>query len=318
MSDISLRTRVLTLPHILVIVGPTASGKSALALEVAKLFPAEIISADSRQVYKHLTIGTAKPTEEELRSVPHHFINIREPDEKFTAGDFQEQGRTIISQILDRKKLPIVCGGSGLYVQGLIDGFFEQPEFTKKVRSTLEARLKKEGADALYNDLRNVDPASAAAMDATKFRRVIRALEVYYETGVPISQFHSNHKKDGLYNAVWIGLEWEREELYRRINSRVDGMIREGFIDEVRHLQSSGFDDRFQALQTVGYKEAYQYLRNEISYERMIELMKQNTRRFAKRQMTWFRKEFRIQWYRISAGKEIPIIASKTLKKFHR
>ena len=305
-----------SLPHLLVIVGPTASGKSALALEVAKHIPAEIISADSRQVYKHLDIGTAKPTEEVLKSTPHHFIDIHEPNEKFNAGDFQGQGRNIISQILDRKKLPIVCGGTGLYVQALIDGFFEQPEFTKKVRSTLEARLKNEGAEALYDELRNVDPKSAATMDATKFRRVIRALEVFYETGVPISQFHSNHTKDSLYNAVWIGLEWKREELYRRINSRVDKMIQEGFINEVRHLQSLGFDDRFQALQTVGYKEAYQYLRNEISYERMVELMKQNTRRFAKRQMTWFRKEKRIQWFRLHREIEIENIAQKILLQF--
>ncbi len=313
-SDISLHTRVFTLPHILVIAGPTASGKTSLALEVAKILPAEIISADSRQVYRHLTIGTAKPTGEELKSVPHHLIDICEPDERFTAGDFQARGRKIIKQILERRKFPIVCGGTGLYVRALIDGFFEQPEFSKNVRHDLEARLKTEGAESLYNELRTVDPESAAAMDATKFRRVIRALEVYYETGIPISQFHSNHKKDELYNSVWIGLEWDRTELYRRINSRVDAMIAKGFVDEVRHLLSSGFDDRFQA---VGYKETFQFLRNEISYERMIELMKQNTRRFAKRQMTWFRKEKRIQWYPVSNGDEVKGIAKKIAKKFH-
>jgi len=307
---------VSSLPHILVIVGPTASGKTILALEAAKQIPSEIISADSRQVYKHLNIGTAKPTDEELKSVPHHFINIREPNEKFNAGDFQEIGRKTIPEILSRKKLPIICGGTGLYILALIDGFFEQPEFTKNVRTELEKRLKEEGADSLYTELQKVDPVSASSMDATKFRRVIRALEVYYETGIPISQFHSTHKKDELYNAEWIGLQWERAELYRRINLRVDRMLAEGFLDEVKQLQALGFDDRFQALQTVGYKEAFQYLRNEISYERMIELMKQNTRRFAKRQMTWFRKEGRIKWLKVTQENELKTIALKVATHF--
>ncbi len=306
----------MNLPKILVIVGPTASGKTSLALQIAKDIPSEIISTDSRQVYKFLDIGTAKPTKLELAEVPHHCIDIREPDEKFNAGDFQTVGRKAIADILQRKKLPIVCGGTGLYVQAVIDGFFEQPEFTGEVRVTLEERVAAEGKELLYKELQKLDPVSAQTMDATKYRRVIRALEVFYETGVPISQFHAGHKKDQLYNATWIGLNWERSILYKRINDRVDKMISDGFLNEVKRLRSMGYDDRFQALQTVGYKEAFQHIRGEISYERMVELMKQNTRRFAKRQMTWFRKEQRIRWYNITSEDEHNDITRRIIKKF--
>lgn len=304
-----------TLPTVIVIVGPTASGKTALALHVAQLVSAEVISADSRQIYKHLNIGTAKPAPCELELVPHHFIDALEPDRKFNAGDFQEQGRKVIAEILERKKLPVIVGGTGLYVQAIIDGFFEQPEISGEVREQLEKRLKREGQEVLYKELQSVDPESAAAMDATKYRRVIRALEVFYETGTPISEFHRQHNVKKIYHTKYFGLNWERSKLYERINSRVDKMLANGFLDEVKQLRKMGFDDRFQSLQTVGYKEAFAFLRNEISKERMIELMKQNTRRFAKRQMTWFRREQRITWFDIAGEDQIPEIAENIIKQ---
>lgn len=284
------------LNEILVIVGPTASGKTALALKIAQLLPCEIISADSRQLYRHLTIGTAKPSPEELRSVPHHGIDLIDPDRPFNAGDFQLYGRKTADEIISRNRLPVLAGGTGLYVRAMVDGFFEQPEMTGEYRAVLELRMASEGKDALYKELQSVDPDSAATMDPTKFRRVIRALEVYYETGTPISQFHKDHVVQPVYRARFFGLLWDRAALYARIEERVDRMLAAGFIDEVQRLISMGYDDRFQSLQTVGYKEAFAYLRNEITYARMVELMKQNTRRFAKRQMTWFRKEERITW----------------------
>ena len=303
-----------TLPTVIVIVGPTASGKTALALEIAKHLPSEILSADSRQIYKHLNIGTAKPSPHELEMVPHHFIDALEPDRKFNAGDFQEQGRKVIAEILERKKLPFIVGGTGLYVQAVIDGFFDQPEISGEVREQLEKRLAREGKEALYKELKTVDPDSAASMDATKYRRVIRALEVYYETGTPISEFHRQHDVKKIYHAKYFGLNWERSKLYERINSRVEKMLANGFLDEVKQLRKMGFDDRFQSLQTVGYKEAFAFLRNEISKERMIELMKQNTRRFAKRQMTWFRREHRITWFDISGEDQINMISQKIIE----
>ncbi len=304
-----------TFPRILVLVGPTASGKTALALSIAKKFPSEIISADSRQIFRQLTIGTAKPRKQELDQVPHYFIDLLEPDQKFNAGDYQEQGRKVISEILEKGNLPIIVGGTGLYVQAIVDGFFEQPEISGEIRKELEERLAREGKDALYKELQTIDHESASTMDSTKFRRVIRALEIYYETGIPISQFHKQHKINKMYNAHFYGLNWERSVLYERINDRVERMFREGFLDEVKHLKMNGFDDRYQSLQTVGYKEAFAFLRNEITKERMIELMKQNTRRFAKRQMTWFRKEERIQWFDISSEDQIEEIAEGIVKQ---
>ncbi|MFA6467868.1 MAG: tRNA (adenosine(37)-N6)-dimethylallyltransferase MiaA [Bacteroidota bacterium] len=302
-----------SLPEILVIVGPTASGKTALALTIARKLPSEIISADSRQVYKQLNIGTAKPTPEELRFVPHHFIDLIEPDKKFNAGDFQVQGRAVIAEIVARGNMPIIVGGTGLYIQALVDGFFELPEISGKVRERLERRLLKDGKDVLYEELASVDPASAALMDASKYRRVIRALEVFYETGTPISQFHQLHAVQKIYDSRFVGLLWERSILYDRINKRVEAMFAAGFLGEVKELKKANYDDRFQSLQTVGYKEAFAYLRHEITRERMIELMKQNTRRFAKRQMTWFRKEQRIQWFNISGNQEIDTIADQII-----
>jgi tRNA dimethylallyltransferase len=307
---------VESLPNIAVIVGPTASGKTSLALHLAQRVPSEILSADSRQIYKHLTIGTAKPTPQELRQVPHHFIDLLEPDRSFNAGDFQEQGRACIAQIISRGKLPIVAGGTGLYVRAVVDGFFEQPEISGRVRRTLETRLETEGKQALYDELRSVDPESAAGMDATKFRRVLRALEVFHETGTPISSFHRQHTVQAVYNARFFGLQWDRAVLYDRINKRVDRMLETGFLDEVRRIRDLGYDDRFQALQTVGYKEAFAFLRNEITMDRMVELMKQNTRRFAKRQMTWFRKEGRIQWLTVSREEQIPEYADQIAREY--
>ncbi|MFA6540408.1 MAG: tRNA (adenosine(37)-N6)-dimethylallyltransferase MiaA [Bacteroidota bacterium] len=300
-----------SLPVVLVIAGPTASGKTSLALNIAERLPSEIVSADSRQVYTLLDIGTAKPTEEELNRVPHHCINIKEPDEKFNAGDFQEIGRKSIAGIVERKKLPIVVGGTGLYLRALIDGFFEQPQISGEVREGLEMRMKKEGKEMLYSELLSVDPAAASTMDASKYRRVIRALEIYYETGIPISQFHSQHTPAVFYNTIFVALNWERQALYERINRRVDRMIDGGLLEEVKRIQTLGFDDRFQSLQTVGYKEAFSFLRSEISHEEMVALIKQNTRRFAKRQLTWFRKEKRTQWVDIASETMIDDVRSQ-------
>lgn len=303
------------MPHILVIAGPTASGKTAMALKIAESIPSEIISADSRQIYKHLTIGTAKPTSDELHRVPHHFIDHLNPDQTFNAGDFQEQGRKAIDQILSRNKLPMIVGGTGLYIRAVVDGFFELPEISGTIRTDLEQRLITEGKEELFQELRSVDPESAAAMDASKYRRVIRALEVFYETGTPISRFHEQHQVRQMYQARFYGLLWDRTALYHRINHRVDTMIENGFLDEVQNLIDQGYDDRFQSLQTVGYKEAFAFLRKEFTKDRMIELMKQNTRRFAKRQMTWFRKESRISWLSIKSEDQFGSLADLIVRE---
>jgi tRNA dimethylallyltransferase len=301
------------LPTILVIVGPTASGKTRLALEIAARRSAEILSADSRQVYKFLTIGTAKPSPDELTKVKHHFIGEILPDKHFSAGDFGGDGREIIGDIIRRKKLPIVVGGTGLYIRSLVDGLFAGPGRKENLRDELEARLESEGAEVLLEELRRVDPEAAARMIPSNQRRIIRALEVYYTTGKPISQHHDEHEKKKIFNPVFVGLQWERKRLYERINTRVEKMLAAGFLDEVKDLISRGYDDRLKSLQTVGYKEAFAFLRKEITQDRMVELMKQNTRRFAKRQLTWFRKDMRIRWFDMQDEEEIPRIAEEVL-----
>jgi tRNA dimethylallyltransferase len=302
-----------SLPVILVVVGPTASGKTSLALEIARRIPSEIISADSRQVYKLLTIGTAKPTPDELRQVKHHFVEEILPDRHFSAGEFGSEGRKEVQEILKRKKLPIVVGGTGLYIRALVDGLFTGPGREEEIRDELEDRMESEGAEVLLEELRQVDPEAAVRMLPSNQRRIIRALEVYYATGKPISQHHGEHEQKQHFNALFVGLQWDRKALYERINSRVDAMLASGFLDEVTGLLARGYDDHQKSLQTVGYKEVFAFLRKEIDYDRMVELMKQNTRRFAKRQLTWFRKDKRIRWFDIREASDIPEIAEKVL-----
>jgi len=303
-----------SLPRVLVIVGPTASGKTALAFEVARLIPSEIISADSRQVYKLLTIGTAKPSPDELKTVKHHFVDMLMPDEHFSAGDFGVLAGSAVADIVARNRLPIVVGGTGLYVRALVDGLFSGPGRKVEIRAELESRLDREGSEALLEELRRVDPEAAHRMIPSNQRRIVRALEVYYATGKPLSLHHEEQKRKESLRPVMVGLDWKRELLYARINSRVDAMLASGFVNEVKELLSLGYDDRHKSLQTVGYKEAFSFLRDEISYERMVELMKQNTRRFAKRQLTWFRKDRRIRWIGIADGMEPPRIAEEVAK----
>lgn len=304
-----------TLPTILAIVGPTASGKTSLAIEIARRYPSEIVSADSRQVYRLLDIGTGKPTPAELSLVKHHFVGELLPDRHFNAGEFGIEGRRIIGQIVERKKLPLVVGGTGLYVRALIDGLFPGPGRETELREELEEHLETEGAGKLLEELKKVDPKSAARMLPSNKRRIVRALEVYYATGRSISEHHDQQKPEQYFNAVLVALRWERNALYERINARVDRMLAAGFLDEVKALQALGYDDRYKSLQTVGYKEAFAFLRGEIAHARMVELMKQSTRRFAKRQLTWFRKDERIRWFDIREDSQIPLIAAEILDR---
>jgi tRNA dimethylallyltransferase len=300
---------------VLCIVGPTASGKTELALLVAKQLDGEIISADSRQVYKHLDIGTAKPPRRQLREVKHHFIDVLEPNESFSAGEFGRQGREIIDDLFRRRMVPIVVGGSGLYVRSLIDGFFEGPPADNDVRHRLHACLREQGAEVLLAELKRVDTVSASQMLVTNTRRIIRALEVFDLTGVPISQLHQQKIKIN-FVPLMIGLQWDRKALYERINRRVDAMLENGFLDEVRRLLGLGYSETTNLLQTVGYKEAISHLRGKLDYDTMVELIKRNTRRFAKRQLTWFRADRRIQWLSVSNEKDFSAAVERVLYLF--
>ncbi len=302
------------LPRVLALVGPTASGKTPLSILLAERLDGEIVSADSRQVYKRLDKGTAKPSKEDLRRVPHHFVDVLALEDDYNAGQFGKDARAVVHDIVRRGRVPIVVGGSGLYVRALIDGLFEGPGKDSELREILESRLEHEGASALLEVLRTVDPLLAAGMDATKPRRVIRALEVYYLTGKPLSEFHKEQRREPTFDCVQVGLECERKTLYGRIENRVDEMMRNGLLQEVESLKRHGYTTHINALNTVGYKEMFDFLDGRNSLDESVALMKQNTRRFAKRQLTWFRADKRIRWVSMVDERKPEAIADEVSK----
>ena len=305
-----------TKPPVLVLVGPTCSGKTAVSLVLATRLNGEIISADSRQVYKYLDVGTAKPSPGEREKVRHYFVDELTPDREFNAGQFGEQGRDVIRKILKRNRLPIVVGGSGLYVRSLIDGLFEGPGADQAFRVVMEGHLKEGRLEMLLDELKRIDPESAARIDPTKPRRVIRALEVHRSSGKPLSQLQRELKVRVDFTPVLFGLRWQREVLYGRIEERCEQMIDQGLFAEVENLQAMGFDDSLNALKTVGYAEGFAYGRGEISYNEFVRLFKQNSRRYAKRQMTWFRRDTRIRWIEMNEKRSAQDAAREIVSMF--
>lgn len=299
--------------RVLAIVGPTASGKTKLAIQLALHLDTEIISADSRQVYKELIIGTAKPSNEDLNKVKHHFINHISIIEKYDVGKFVQEATEIISKLHKKNKIPIVVGGTGLYINSLLYGIFEGPSSDYQIRKSLEDELQILGLQSLQKKLKEVDPETYNRIDKNNPRRIIRALEVYYLTGKPISELQKEKHRKPDYESFVFGLNWERKVLYERINERTDKMINNGLIDEVKTILEKFGENINIVLQTVGYKEVIQYLKNEIGYDEMIELIKRNTRRYAKRQLTWFRKDRNIIWFTIQSENDFEQIAKNIL-----
>ncbi|MER3524040.1 MAG: tRNA (adenosine(37)-N6)-dimethylallyltransferase MiaA [Ignavibacteria bacterium] len=309
--------RVIEQPRkVLVLVGPTASGKTDVALRLAQLLPVEIISADSRQIYKYLDIGTAKPTPEQLRLVKHHFVSAFSPDHEFSAGEFGAKGRKVIDAIFARGRTPLVVGGSGLYIQALIDGFFEGPGADKEFRDRLNRRVAAGELPKLVEELRAVDPATASRIDPHNARRLIRALEVFHLTGKPMSQVHRHHAVTISFLPKLFGLAWDRSQLYRRIEQRCDAMLQAGLLKEVEELERRKLTPTLNALNTVGYEEAFAYRRGELSYDEMVRLFKQNSRRYAKRQLTWFRRDTRIQWIAMDEHTNPATVAQQIYRAF--
>ncbi|MBO5141705.1 MAG: tRNA (adenosine(37)-N6)-dimethylallyltransferase MiaA [Clostridia bacterium] len=283
-------------PKVIVIVGPTASGKTALSIELAKKLNGEIISADSMQIYKKMSIGTAKPTLEEMQGITHHMIDIIEPNEDYNVAMYKKMAEDKIEEILSKGKQPIIAGGTGLYVDTLVNGIeFFDIENDFEYRTFLEKETEKNGVDWLFEKLQNVDPEAAKSIEKNNVRRVIRALEIYKVTGKTKTQLDIESRKGSKYDYIILGMLWNREELYERINLRVDIMLKNGLVEEVKSLlENDGFSKT--ALQGLGYKEVVQYLENKIPYEEMIEKIKMETRRYAKRQMTWFNRNKNIIW----------------------
>ena len=273
----------------IILAGPTAVGKTALSLAVAEKLNAEIISIDSRQIYKELTIGTAKPSNEELARIPHHFISERSIHHPVSAGQFAALAEERISSILKRGKIPLVVGGSTLYIHALQFGLAAIPEVAPHFRTKLTQRLEEEGPELLYNELEAIDPVAAETMDATKTQRMIRALEVYYGTGHTLSYYHQHPSKPAYSYKTYI-LHRNRDHLYARINQRVDGMLSEGLVEEVAQLIKDPEITTLPVMRTIGYMEVIEYLQGAYDHDEMVRLIKRNSRRYAKRQLTWFKR----------------------------
>jgi tRNA dimethylallyltransferase len=280
---------------LIVIVGPTSVGKTAVAIQVAKHFQTEIISADSRQIYRELVIGTAKPTEAELAQVPHHFINSHSIHDEYDAARFGEEALALIYKLFERYDHLVVCGGSGLYIKALLEGFDDIPEVADDVRDQLIEDFENKGLLWLQNKMRELDPDHFQKIDQKNPVRLMRALEVKLSTGKSISSFQTLAKKEHPFAIVKIGLELGRAELYKRIDDRMDSMIQLGLFEEARQLFSY---KNLNALQTVGYREIFEYLDGQYDRDEAVRLLKRNSRRYAKRQLTWFKRDEETVWFR--------------------
>jgi tRNA dimethylallyltransferase len=279
------------------IVGPTAVGKSELALHLAQYFPVEIISADSRQVYRYMDIGTNKPSPAERASVSHYIINVVEPDEDFSLATYHQLAIETLKAIQQKGKLPLLVGGSGLYVWSLVEGWkIPQVPPDQKRRRQLEARAEQEGSHSLYQELRDIDPVAAEKINPSNTRRIIRALEIYHTTGQQPSQLQ--HKETPSFPSLLIGLTRERSELYKKIDWRVDKMIQRGLVEEVEQLLKKGYSPALPSMSGIGYKQIGQFLRGEMTLPEAIDKIKYETHRLARHQYAWFRlSDSRIHWF---------------------
>ena len=300
---------------LVVIVGPTAVGKTSLSVQLAKRFHGEIISGDSMQVYQGMDIGTAKIMPEEMEGVPHHLIDIRRPDQNFSVREYQQLAREKASEIAGRGRLPILAGGTGLYIEAVVHDY-AMPHVKEDIsrREELHAFARRKGNEALHRRLEKVDPEQAKKLHPNDLRRMIRALEVYYVTGKPFSKLR--RKGTSPYEALWIGLTMPREQLYERINERVDMMIRQGLVDEVKKLWDQGYGLHLTSMQAIGYKEIVSYLEGEITLDEAIRLIKRGSRKYAKRQLSWFRRIKEIHWFDVTNSQSFREIEELVAGKF--
>jgi tRNA dimethylallyltransferase len=289
---------------VVILLGPTGVGKSRLAIELAEDFGGEIISADSMQVYRYMDIGTAKPSREEQSRVPHHLIDVVNPDQAFHASMYRILGRRKIEDLHLGGIRIFVAGGTGLYIKALAQGIFPSPQIDPSVRERLKRESAEEGGDLLYRRLKNVDPDTASRIHPNDLFRTLRALEVFETTGIPISFFRDQHRfEDRPYRTLKIGLEADRKTLYERIEQRVDRMIENGLLQEVVGLMDRGYGPELKPMQGLGYKQMVRFVSKEIKWDEAIRRMKRDTRRYAKRQWTWFKTDPEIHWRNEAAGR---------------
>ncbi|KAA0742280.1 MULTISPECIES: tRNA (adenosine(37)-N6)-dimethylallyltransferase MiaA [Bacillus cereus group] len=287
-----------------VIIGPTAVGKTKLSIDLAKALNGEIISGDSMQIYRTMDIGTAKVTKEEMDGIPHYMVDIKNPEESFSVAEFQERVRKHIREIAERGKLPIIVGGTGLYIQSvLFDYQFTDDAGDAIYREQMEKLALERGVEYVHKKLQEVDPESAERIHANNVRRVIRALEIFHTTGEKMSEQLEKQENELLYDVSLIGLTMDREMLYDRINLRVDLMMEQGLLEEVKGLYNRGIRD-CQSIQAIGYKEIYDYFEDRVSLEEAVSQLKTNSRRYAKRQLTWFRNKMDVTWFDVTGGEK--------------
>ena len=301
---------------LIIVAGPTASGKTALAIELARHVGGEIVNADSMQIYKYMDIGTAKPTKEERAAAVHHLIDFLEPDESYSVADYARDAHEVIADITLRGKIPVMCGGTGLYISSVADDVtFGEVETDYALREALKKTADEKGGEYLIEMLREFDPVSADRLHPNNLKRVIRAIEFYRLTGVPISEHQAETKrKKSRYDPLIMCIEWERETLYDRINRRVDMMFDAGLVGEVKRLREMGFTRELNSMQGIGYKEVMDYLDGAATLDETKEIIKQSSRRYAKRQMTWFRRDTRVRYINAdNAAVEAKVLAEEFL-----
>jgi len=300
-DDTTIQNHIL-----LVLCGPTAVGKTELSLQIAERFSCEIIGVDSMQVYRHMDIGTAKPTTSERSRIPHYLVDIVNPDKDYTLGTFVRDAKTAIETIYSHKNIPLLAGGTGLYFKGLLNGVFDElaasqknPDADReKIKQDLRKRLAEEGGGKLHNELAELDPESALRIHPNDVQRILRGLEIYYSTGIPWSKHLANQfQKNMRYNALKIGLTRPRKELYARIDQRVTQMAEQGLLKEVKNLLSMGFDNKLKSMQSLGYRHMINFIEGKWSWEQTLELLARDTRHYAKRQYTWFNNDPEIIWH---------------------
>jgi tRNA dimethylallyltransferase len=298
----------------IVLLGPTAAGKSEIALQVARLIEAEIVGADSRQIYRGLEVGTAAPSDRDRAVAPHHLAAFLAPDQVYSAGRYARDAGEALAAIAERGKTALVVGGSGLYLRALLEGLFEGPERDEGIRAELSARLERDGLEALRAELGRVDPEALAKIFPGDSVRVIRALEVHALTGRPISALRRERRRTGV-PAMRFGIRWTRERLAPRIASRIQDQLRDGFLEQARSLAAAGFREGAPGLHTLGYRELLTHLRGEISLEDAVETIALRTRQLAKRQETWFRRVADVTWFDLESADRFPEVARRIVDR---
>ena len=299
------KMKIMQRSPLIILVGPTCAGKSELALSLALQYRMEIVSADSLQVYRYLDTGTAKPSLEDRKKVKHHLIDVADPDEEFSAVRFMELAREVIDSLLREGTSVLVVGGTGLYIKALTKGIFRGPAADEKLRSEIKKDVQKLGKEYLYQRLKEVDPASASRIHPNDTYRIMRALEVYELTQKPMSSYQSSHAfRESPYRSVKIGIERERKELYQRIEKRVERMIKGGLVEEVKGILKKGYNPELKPLQSLGYRQVIACLNGAYDLDEAIRLIKRDTKRYAKRQLTWFKGDPEVEWFSLPQDAE--------------